>query len=267
MNKNFIKLITLCIICALFFIVKGCKNSDPFLENNMDEQTLNPVTRSGELTWDYPVKPGTSTWNQFETVNDMFQACQIPDNILKQLDTESLMEICLSYPAPPLFTIFNTPQHGFMWYYDNFNGIQELFQREDAGQYLLKKYSSMSLSEFDPLWELQQQGKFVNNYKFVETILSQPQVIESLDSEGRKALLKEATKKMDEKLLKDDLFSGYNIEINLWVIGKLLYNEDNSCLRGLNQKNLQTAMETGVFEDIDVDMIYQLAKNKTYENE
>jgi len=268
MNKTPIKLLTLCITCALFFIAKGCKNSDPFKNTGKieDEQTLKPVTRSGELAWDYPVRPGMEAWNQFKTVDDMFEACQIPNDILKQLDTEFLVDICLNFPSPPLFPIYNNPQHGFNEYYNNFNGIQELFQRKDAGKYLLQKYSSMSFSEFDPLCELHQQGKFINHYKFVESILSQPQVMSSLGSDGRKALLQETILKMEEKLSNTDLFSGFNLEINLWVIVRVLYSEDKSLLQGLNQKNLQMAMETGMFVDIDVDIIYQLAKSMTYEN-
>ena len=225
------------------------------------------TAQTEKLTWDYPVKPGTEEWHQFKSMNEMYEACQIPDAVLKQLDTESLVDICLSFPAPPAFPLFNTPQQAFMQYYANFNGIQELFNRKDAGQYLLNKYTKMSLSEFNPTWELHEQGRFTSHYKFIEAILSQSQVIASLDTDGRKALLKEAIIKMDEKLSKNDLFSGFSLEINMWVIGKLLYSESKSSLQEFEQENLQTAMNTGLFVDIDVDMLYKQAKKYLYENE
>ena len=103
-----------------------------------------------KLQWDYPVKPGMESWKQFKSMDEMYQACQIPDNVLKQLDTESLVDICLNFPAPPLFPLYNTPQQGFMEYYTNFNGIRELFQRKEAGQYLLKRYALMSFTDFNP---------------------------------------------------------------------------------------------------------------------
>ena len=218
-------------------------------------------------TWDYPVKPGMDKWNQFKSMEEMYQACQIPDNVLKQLDTESLVEVCLNFPAPPRFPLYNTPQQAFMEYYNNFNGIRELFQRKDAGRYLLKKYTMMSFSEFNPLWQLHQQGRFVNHYKFVETIMSQPQVIASLDAKERNALLKESLRKLDEKISKDDLFSGFSLDINLWVVGKLLHAENKSAFQEFNQQNLQAAFETGVFIDVNVDMLYQQAKMYVYENE
>jgi hypothetical protein len=225
------------------------------------------VTDDQEVTWDFPIKPGMVKWQQFKSVKEMYQECQIPDKILKQLDTESLVNICLSFPSPPIFPLFNTPQQGFMEYYTNFNGIQELFRRKDAGQYLLKKYSMMSLLEFDPSWPLHEQGRFISNYKFIEAILSQSQIVASLDTNGRKMLLREAISKMDEKISKSDLFSGFSIEINLWVIGKLLQSEEKLSSEDYNKEQIQTALETGMFVDIDVDMLFQQAKKYAHENE
>ena len=223
--------------------------------------------QQSELAWDYPVKPGMEQWKKFKSVDEMYQACQIPVNFLKQLDTESLVEICLNFPAPPLFPIFNTPKHAFMEFYSNFNGIRELFERRDAGRYLLKKYSEMSLSEFNPQWPLYRQGQFISHYKFIESILSQTQILTSLGSVGRNSLLKESIRKMDEKISKNDLFSGFSLEINLWMIGNLLYSENRSLLQGYDDEALQTAIETGMFVDIDVDRLYQQAKKYAHENE
>jgi len=219
-----------------------------------------------KLSWDYPVKPGMEKWSQFKSMDEMYQSCQIPDAILKRLDTESLVDISLSFPAPPVFPLFNTPQEAFMIYYDNFNGIRELFNRKDAGQYLLKKYSMMSLSDFNPLWPMYRQGQFISHYKFVEAILSQSQIIESLDTNGRKALLNEAIRKLDEKKSMNDLFGGSSLEINTWIIGRVLYSENKLVLQGFSQESIQTSIESGLLLDIDVNTLYQEAKSYSYEN-
>ena len=99
------------------------------------------------------------------------------------------------------------------------------------------------------------------------SILSQSQVIASLDAFGRKALLKESIRKMDEKISKNDLFGGYSLAINMWVIGNLLYAEDKTILQRYDQQKIQTALKMGIFVNIDVDMLYQQAKNHVYENE
>ena len=221
-----------------------------------------------EIIWDYPVKPSTDEWRQFKSTDEMYRACQIPDHILKRLDTESLVDICLGFPSPPLFLLYNSPQQAFMQHYTNFNGIRELFQREDAGRYLLKKYAAMSMSEYNPLWQPHEKGLFTSRYMFIESILAQPQVIASLDTkERRMEFLKEAIHKMDEKIANNDLFSGYSLEISLWVIGRILYHENRSLLQELNQQYIQRAINTGVFVDIDADMLFQQAKKYAYENE
>jgi hypothetical protein len=218
-----------------------------------------------KLTWDYPVKPGMEEWSQFKSINEMYEACQVPDNILKQIDTESLVDLCLSFPAPPVFPLFNTPQEAFLVYFSNFNGIRELFDRKDAGQYLLKKYTTMSLSDFNPSWPLYKQGQYISHYKFVEAILSQPQVIASMDVGERKDLLREAILKLDEKKSKNDIFGDNSLEINLWIIGKILYSDAKSFFQRYNQQSIQTAIESGLILEMDIDALYQQA-NK-YVNE
>ena len=225
------------------------------------------ATRSGNDIWDFPVKPGMAEWCQLKSMDEMYQVCQIPDNILRNIDTKSLTDICLNFPAPPVFPLFNTPHQGFMEYYSNFNGIRELFTRNDAGMHLFQKYVEMSLSAFEPDWPLYKQGQFISRYKFIESILSQPQVVATLDLEEQKTLLHEAVCKIDEKISRTDLFSGFSIEMNLWVIGRLLSNEVKLALEEHDYQKFQIALQTGMFVDVDVDMLYQLAKTSVYENE
>jgi hypothetical protein len=225
------------------------------------------MAQEKKVTWDYPVKPGMEEWRQFKSTDEMYKSCQIPNDILKQLDTESLVDICLSFPASPIFPFFNTPQEGFMSYYSNFNGIRELFDRKDAGHYLLKKYTTMSLSDFNPLWPLHRQGQFISHYKFVEAILSQSQIIQSLDTGERKLLLKEAIRKIDEKNSKADLFGGNNLEINSWLIGKVLHSENKLPLAAKNQQNILVCLESGLLVDVDINLLYQQAKKYANENE
>jgi hypothetical protein len=225
------------------------------------------MAQEKKITWDYPVKPGMKEWSQFKSMEEMYKSCQIPETILRKLDTEALVDLCLTFPAKPVFPLFNAPQDAFLSYYSNFNGIRELFNRKDAGHYLLKKYAALSLSDFNPLWPLYRQGQFISHYKFVEAILAQNPVIQSLDTKERKLLMKEAILKLDEKKLKADLFSGNNLGINLWVIGKVLHSENKLPFRINDQQNIRTFLETGFYADIDINSLYQQAKNYAYENE
>lgn len=220
-----------------------------------------------KTVWDYPVKPGMKEWSQFESLDGMYKSCQIPELVLEQLDTESLVDICLNFPAPPLFPLFNTPQEGFLSHYSSFNGIRELLNRKEAGHYLLKKYAAMTLSDFNPLWPLHKQGQFISHYKFVETILSQPQILQSLETKERKLLLKEALLKFDEKLSKSDLFGGYSLDINLWLTGQILHAENRLSIQNKSQQEIQEFLNSGLFVDMHVNLIYQQAKKYADEND
>jgi hypothetical protein len=219
-----------------------------------------------KIVWDYPVKPGMEEWKQFKSTDDMYQACQIPNVILGQLNTEELVDVCLNFPAPPQFLFYNTPQEGFISYYSNFNGIRELFNHRDAGHFLLKKYTEMSLSDFNPLWPLHIQGQYISHYKFVETVLAQTQVIQTLSPVEMRLLLKETIRKMDEKLSKSDLFSSNNIEINSWIMAKLLAHENKLSIQNREKDDVQMFLDSGLLVNVDITSIYKQAKKYSYEN-
>ena len=96
--------------------------------------------------------------------------------------------------------------------------------------------------------------------------MSQSQIMASLDEKDRRKLLQEATYKIDEKISKDDLFGINSLGINLWLMLKTLHSEDSAILKEFNQKDIQTAMETGLLVKIDVNILYKISKEYTYEN-
>lgn len=225
---------------------------------------LNAQTEK-KVTWDYPVKPGMPEWQQFKSTDDMFKACQIPDNILKEIDTETLTQICFNFPAYLYLFFFNSPQAGFESFHSSFNGIRELLNRKDVGHFLLKKYTTMSLNDFNPLWTLEKQGEFSYKYQYFEIIIAQPQVIASLDDKDRILFVKEAIKKYDEKALKNEVFSGKALSINAWVMAKVLYKENKLSTNFAKQSDVELSLQSGQLIDYDLQSIYQQAKK--YVNE
>jgi hypothetical protein len=118
--------------------------SDEFIQSVLICQNLN--TGSGNeisCEWDYPVKPGTPEWAEFHSHDEMLTACQIPDDILNSLSTECLTKICLQYPLIIDMFAFNYMKDGFNKFYNNFNGIRELYNREEVLDELLKHYHNL----------------------------------------------------------------------------------------------------------------------------
>jgi hypothetical protein len=215
--------------------------------------------------WDYPVKPGSEEWKEFKSMDDMYKACQVPGDVLKKLDTEALVKICFDFPAYMALFFHNSPQAGFDAFYLNFNGIRELFERNDVGSFMLKKYKTMSFVDFNPLWTLEDQGRFVYKYRFFETLLAQPQVVQSLDSNGRNELVKEAVKKFDMKLSKEDLFGGIAFAVNAWIMARTLNFESKLSSKFSTPEDIDQSLKSGQLTGYDLMSIYQ--QSKTYTNE
>ena len=223
------------------------------------------ITAEKKVTWDYPVKPGTAEWKACNSPEEIYAALQIPENILKRIDTESLVQICLDYPATTVFHLFNTPQQGFDGFCKQFNGIRELISRKDAGSFLLKKYASMSLDGFNPLWTLEDQGSFVLGFYYMELFLVQ--VLPSLNENERSILLKESIKKFDMKQSREDLFGGANRGSTIWMMAKTLFSEKKLSVSKITPSPELAAhsLESGQLVDFDVQYVYKQAKTLAYE--
>jgi hypothetical protein len=227
--------------------------------------SLAAMAQEKKIVWDYPVKPGTEGWVKCDSPDEIYRTLQIPENILKKIDTETLVQICLDYPASTVFYIFNTPQQGFDGFYRQFNGIQELMSRKDAGLYLFKKYAEMSLDDFNPLWSLETQGEFVEKFYYMELFLVQPTIIKSFSKEERKILLKESLKKFDMKRSREDLFGGFNAGASIWVMARVLHTENKLNLDVANVSRTTVSLESGQLIDLDVTSVYQQAKSYCHE--
>jgi hypothetical protein len=206
---------------------------------------LTIVSQNRKAVWDYPIKPGTEKW--------------------KQLDTESLVQICYDFPAFTVLLFYNSPQAGFDVLYSNFNGLRELLNRKDVGHFLLKKYTSMSSSDFNPLWKSEEKGLYTFKYAYFETILAQPQVIQSFNLEDRKLLLKETIKKFDEKVAQADVFGGNTFAVNAWVMAKNLNCEKKLTTKFSVQSDVEKSLKSGSLFDYDLEDIYQQTKKYIHE--
>jgi len=90
--------------------------------------------------WTYPV--GTEEWSMLEKRKDRIKACQIPQRVISSLSTEDLTELCLQYPYISNALSFTSIKAGVDKLFNDFNGIRELFKREDVAKELLKQYQT-----------------------------------------------------------------------------------------------------------------------------
>lgn len=132
--------------------------------------------------WDYPTKPGSEEWKSFNSVTEMRAACQIPNEVLTQMNTKELLELCLNYPMIDDIAFFNSPEVGYSFYFNNFNGIQEFVKREDCINVLIERYKAEKSTS------ITSNNKILPITKIIELILNENNLYDRGTAEEKKEI-------------------------------------------------------------------------------
>jgi hypothetical protein len=129
-------------LILLFAITGGCKerNENPFSYEELIFPQLQSMNMSRpEDSWNYPVYPGMAEWSRFNTSQEMADACQIPEERLKNMSTQAVIQAIWEYPffTQPLHR--HTYQADFESTFLTNNAYKELTKRTDAGKSLLER--------------------------------------------------------------------------------------------------------------------------------
>ena len=131
-------------IIALLFLLVACNEE---LQIDPKQSTTGNKTRaftSQTFSFDSVTKP--EIWKTFQTLEEMQSACQIPDDVLPNLSTEELVQICMDYPLFGNFSAYNDELVGIKKVMDGFNGFTELKKRTDAAEKLLDLYENVNVA-------------------------------------------------------------------------------------------------------------------------
>lgn len=167
----------------------------------------------------FPITPeDQEKWKEFKSLDEKRAACEIPEEVLKSISTEGLLETCLNYPLFGNFLFHNSYQKGFEGVC-KFNGLQELLKRSDAGKCLLKYYKNLDLGK------MKSEDKFhALRIEYIEMLIAQESVLSNMDLSERSELIDISLKKLKTKKEKyDDIYSQKGSYI---LIGRIL-KKDN----------------------------------------
>ncbi|MCI8408652.1 MAG: hypothetical protein HFJ09_05195 [Lachnospiraceae bacterium] len=173
---------------------------------------------------DYPITEDSKEWATFEEHNEMIAACNVPEELLKDMKTEELVNLMLDYPLLGDLKLYDDLNSGFNIMAQNSNILKELLRREDGASKLLDAYCNHELmketNKIDKILEISKESStacidIINNKKynsvvdemqdsitenvFLETALAQKTIIEDLDCQEEDELAEEAIKKMEDK--------------------------------------------------------------------
>jgi len=187
----------------------------------------NLFAQKGTL-WDYPIKPGMKEWATFETGEQMVKACQIPLDVLNTMSTKELIMVCLNYPLFNNYAAFNDERKGVNTTIQQFNGLQELSQRKDGIQELIKVYA-----DYPILLKVQNDANSKDYHipyklSFLELVLSDNVFLSKMDNDELEELRKIAINKYADKLQNSDVYSIYSIKKTMLLTAVIMNKQSKS---------------------------------------
>ena len=130
----------------------------------------------------YTITPESKDWANYKTY-ELIELTNIPDSIVEDLDTATLVSTVMEYPFLGDIYAFENTDIGIQVVSERFSGLKELLGRSDAGNNLYKEFSSMK-SEVAALSNVANVDyKTVMKHKIMGTLLSQPDIFKQLNQE------------------------------------------------------------------------------------
>lgn len=179
-----------------------------------------------DLFWDYPVKPGSLDWKKLYNQKLKVEACQIPVEILKNISTNRLIDLYFDYPLLINITVFSTFQIGMEDIKTNFNGLRELYSRNNAPKLLVDRYINMSLVNLDQNWSTIQKGQFAFKVLSLELIISQKEILKELTSDEKKILLLNTVNKFQDKKDLLQIYDYISLKSTSYLLTELILDKD-----------------------------------------
>ena len=155
---------------------------------------------------------------------------QIPEETLKSMCTDALIETYLDYPLlfPTIFSN-NSSTVGLTQVSEEFNGFAELFQRDDSGDLLLLKYISINPEDINnEEWTDLEKGSFRNNLRFIELTIGFEAIQNKLTHQQRVNAIRTGLQKLEIKespTYSPYYFNDVSIWTNFYLITRMLEAE------------------------------------------
>lgn len=125
----------------LAIILLGACAEDVLVHNVVDTSV------KSRSTFSYDSVTNPEVWKTFMSFEEMMNATQIPEDILKELPTDTLVALCMNHPMAGNYLCYNNHIKGALSVMNRFNGFQELKRRSDAGEKLIDFYEILNVND------------------------------------------------------------------------------------------------------------------------
>jgi len=238
----------ICFILSMLLLFTACSKKLQNEPDVTDEPELpKEIDSLAAALWDYPIKRGTEEWYRL-TPQERIEALQVPEEVLEKITTEKLVELVITFPSYINFAAWESPQRGFEALVERYNIFEPLLLSKDAGKYLLAAYKDAGMTGFRTL--PYSNGGWTNQLDYLELLLAQKEILQSLTPEEKFELLLEARQKFSEKIDNESFASLPGVASTLRIMIRILYIEEYPDLAA--SSNIQTTIrfiESGSFMD------------------
>ncbi len=175
----------------------------------------------------YPIRPGMEKWRNLKSVEEIYQVCQLPANVLKSTSTLGLVRSFLDVPfslnsqyivssSSPLATWYNI--------YSKFNSIQEVFSRKDAAKALVSYYDGISFTCLKSM-TVENRMTFSVQITALEYLFTKQEILSQLNNMQKVelvALLLEKYKQL-QKNSYDGMYVSGTLSVMAWIMYDMQY--------------------------------------------
>lgn len=189
-------------IIALLFLLVACNEE---LQIDTKQPTIDNKTRAfTSQTFSFYSVTKPEIWKTFQTFEEMQSACQIPDDVLPNLSTEELVQICMDYPLFGNYLAYDNETFGIKKVMAGFNAFKELKKRTDSAEKLLDRYANVNVTT---LYEDRENAETYPNLKlgYLEMILCSGEIESLYQGEALQRLENLQAQKLTEKQLTNSI--------------------------------------------------------------
>lgn len=207
--------------------------------------------------YNYPMTPSSSDWAKYYPI-EIWSMDQLPEDVINKISTPGLLETCILFPYYGDIGLTDSPQFGFNYFKNNFNGCHELLQRDDSPEVIFDRYKSMNpLCEINNYPDFLGRGRSVGMaFMAIEMILAQYDILNKFNDEQLNIVANESLLKCDQK------GQSYYVKFTLLICGRILKIENYQPFIDLLDNNslLQVYIDEG---QVEYQEILDLVKEQT----
>lgn len=202
----------------LILVLGACDNDDKdFVVYPLNEEAKDLALNFGgdrpADSYNYPFYSNMEEWKEFETYEDMINACQIPKKRLRSMSTAALVQACIEYPLlPNLYLAPSYYQEYFDGIYSELYLFQELSGRKDASRWLAEKILSFKLID-------ESIPSAAMYYEAFKIVAAQNGYVKGYSMDNEKRMIS----KMLEELKTGDPFYGSTSHPSYMLMGRILH--------------------------------------------